>query len=311
MPTTVYRIEQVSKIYPGQKEPAVRDVSLQVDMGEIFGFLGDNGAGKTTLVRQMVNLLKPTSGRILLFDRPVDADPLHVPRYVGYMAQESYSVNNLTVGEALYFTARLRGLSKTDAQYERARLLEAWQIGELRDRVSTRLSGGQRRLLRLAVAMAGQPPVLILDEPTNDLDPVRRKLVWDLLRQENIEHGTTILFITHDAIEAEKVIQRVGIMRGGLLAAVGSPVELKRAVDRKLRLELIFPPDCPPDLPQELKPLQLQPGRWLVYLEWRDGAEGSLPALLDRLNMAQLEDFRLYSATLEDLYLYYANQNQS
>lgn len=310
MPPIVYRIEQVTKIYQGQKEPAVRDVSLDINAGEIFGFLGDNGAGKTTLVRQMVNLLKPSSGRILLFDRAVDSDPLHVPHYVGYMAQESYSVNNLTVGEALYYTARLRGLSKADAQAERARLLEAWQIGELRDRVNTRLSGGQRRLLRLAVAMAGRPPVLILDEPTNDLDPVRRKLVWDLLRRENVERGTTILFITHDAIEAEKVIQRVGIMRAGALAAVGSPAALKRAVDRKLRLELTFAPDYPPDLPPGLEPHQIQPGRWLVYLEWRDGAESSLSALLDRLNMAQIDDFRLYSATLEDLYLYYANQNQ-
>lgn len=307
----VYRVEQVTKFYAGQKEPAVREVSLDVHAGEIFGFLGDNGAGKTTLVRQMVNLLKPSAGRILLFDQPVDVDPLRVPRYVGYMAQESYSVNNLTVSEALYHTARLRGLSKADAQAERARLIEAWQIGELRDRINTRLSGGQRRLLRLAVAMVGRPPVLILDEPTNDLDPIRRRLVWDLLRRENTERGTTILFITHDAIEAEKVIQRVGIMRGGRLAAVGSPAELKRAVDRKLRLELTFPPDCPPDLPPGLEPHQMQPGRWLVYLEWRDGAENNLSALLDRLNMAQLDDFRLYSATLEDLYIYYANQNQT
>ena len=104
----------------------------------------------------------------------------------------------------------------------------------MRDRYSSRLSGGQRRLLRLAVAMAGQPPILILDEPTNDLDPQRRKLVWDVLREENQQRGTTIIFITHDAIEAEKVIQRVGIMRNGKLVANGRPSELKQAVDQKL-----------------------------------------------------------------------------
>ena len=306
----VYDIEHVTKLYPGQKEPANQDVSLQILQGEIFGFLGDNGAGKTTLVRQMVNLLKTTSGRILLFGKAVDADPLHVPRHVGYMAQESFALNNLTVGEALFFTSRLRGFSRSDARREQVRLLEAWQIGDLRDRVNTRLSGGQRRLLRLAVAMAGMPPVLILDEPTNDLDPQRRKLVWDLLRQENDSRGTTILFITHDAIEAEKVIQRVGIMRGGGLVAVGSPVELKRAVDRKLRLELIFPPDCPPELPAGLTYHALQPGRWLVYLDWRDDEQHSLSNILERLDLSRLDDFRLYSATLEDLYLYYANHNR-
>ncbi len=298
----VYDIENVTKRYPGQKEPANRGISLQIARGEIFGLLGDNGAGKTTLVRQMVNLLRVTSGRILLFGQPVDGDPLHVARHVGYMAQASYALNNLTVSEALYHTARLRGMSRADAAAERARLLEEWDIGSLRDCINMRLSEGQRRLLRLAVALAGSPPVLILDEPTNDLDPQRRKLVWDRLHQENARRGTTVLFITHDAIEAEKVIQRVGIMRGGSMVALGSPAELKRAVDQKLRLELIFPPDCPPDLPPGLEAHPLQPGRWLVYLDWRDAA-----AALGRLNLAQLDDFRLYSATLEDLYLYYAN----
>jgi ABC-type multidrug transport system ATPase subunit len=304
MNSLVYEVSRVTKVYPGQKEAANQDISLQVAQGEIFGLLGDNGAGKTTLVRQMVNLLRSSAGRILLFGRPVDGDPLHVSRCVGYMPQDSYTLNNLTVSEALYYTARLRGLSRADSAAERARLLEEWQLGDLRDRPNTRLSGGQRRLLRLAVAMAGSPPVLILDEPTNDLDPLRRRLVWDRLREENARRGTTVLFITHDAIEAEKVIQRVCILRAGQVAALGSPAELKRAVDQKLRLELIFPPNCPPDLPAGLEPRAIQPGRWMVYLEWRDAA-----AVLDRLNLAQLDDFRLYSATLEDLYLYYASSD--
>lgn len=305
MSTPVYELEHVYKTYPGQKEAANRDVCLSVQEGEIFGFLGDNGAGKTTLVRQMVNLLKSSSGRILLFGQPIDGDTLHVPRHVGYMPQESHSLNNLTVGEALYHTARLRGLSRSDTLREQAQLMEIWEIGELKDKVNTRLSGGQRRLLRLAVATAGSPPVLILDEPTNDLDPQRRKLVWDRLREHNQSKGATLFFITHDAIEAEKIIQRVGIMRRGALAAVGSPAELKRAVDQKLRLELVFAPEAPPDLPPGMTLHRLQPGRGMVYLERRNAA-----AVLEQLNLAQLEDFKLYSATLEDLYLYYANQNE-
>jgi len=89
-----------------------------------------------------------------------------------------------------------------------------------------RLSGGQKRLLQIAIALAASPPVLILDEPTNNLDPQRRKLVWDTLREVNQQLGTTVVFITHDAIEAEKVIQRVGILREGELVAVGRPSEL-------------------------------------------------------------------------------------
>jgi ABC-type multidrug transport system ATPase subunit len=299
----VYDIQDLTKLYPGQSQPANKNITLQIHQGEIFGILGDNGAGKSTLVRQMVNLLRSTAGRITLFGRPITQEPLHVPLNVGYMPQESYALNNLTVGEALYFTAHLRGLQPAAARREREALLALWQIEELRDKYSSRLSGGQRRLLRLAVAMAGSPPVLVLDEPTNDLDPQRRKLVWDVLRQVNREQGATILFITHDAIEAEKIIQRVGIMRGGELVAVGRPGELKQRVDQKLRLELFFAPETPPTLPPNLSCYQLQPDHWLIFLEWRE-----VTAVLNNLDLDQLHDFRLYSATLEDLYLHYATR---
>ena len=299
----VYDIADLVKVYPGQAQPANNGITLQIGQGEIFGLLGDNGAGKSTLVRQMANLLRSTSGSITLFGEPVGRDPLYAPMTVGYMPQEAYAMNNLTVGEALYFTAHLRGLSRADARRERDRLIEALDLGALRDRPSPHLSGGQRRLLRLAVAMAGAPPVLILDEPTNDLDPLRRKMVWDLLRKVNREQGATIIFVTHDAIEAEKIIQRVGIMRGGAMVALGRPADLKRWVDQTLRLELFFAPEAPPCLPPGLAHREIEPGRWLVRLERSQMAE-----VVSGLDLARLDDFCLYFATLEDLYLHYATQ---
>ena len=296
----VYDVRDLTKVYPGQTQAANDNVTLQIRRGEIFGLLGANGAGKSTLVRQMVNLLRSTSGSIELLGRRVGGDPLHVPLNVGYMPQETHALNNLTVGEALYFTAHLRGLNRAEAKRERDALLALWQMQELRRQHSPRLSGGQRRLLRLAVAMVGSPPVLILDEPTNDLDPQRRKLVWDVLRQLNHERGVTIIFITHDAIEAEKIIQRVGIMRAGQLVAVGRPSELKQRIDQKLRLEILFSPELPPSLPHDLICHQLEAGRWLILLE-----RERMMAVLDRLDLEQIDDFRLQSATLEDLYLHY------
>jgi ABC-type multidrug transport system ATPase subunit len=296
----VYDVRDLVKVYPGQTRPANDGVTLQIRRGEIFGLLGANGAGKSTLVCQMVNLLRSTSGSIELLGQRVGRDPLHVPLNVGYMPQETHALNNLTVGEALFFTAHLRGLNRAEAQRERDALLDLWQMRELRHQYGPRLSGGQRRLLRLAVAMVGSPPALILDEPTNDLDPQRRKLVWDVLRQLNRERGTTIIFITHDAIEAEKIIQRVGIMRAGRLVAVGRPSELKQRIDQKLRLEIFFSPELPPSLPQDLVCHRLEAGRWLVLLE-RERMMG----VLNRLNLEQIDDFRLQSATLEDLYLHY------
>jgi ABC-2 type transport system ATP-binding protein len=301
-----YDIINLTKFYPGQTSAANRNINLQIEAGEIFGLLGDNGAGKTTLVRQMTNLLPPTAGSIRLFDQPVSKDPLFAPCHIGYMPQDSQASNNLTVGEWIYFTAHLRGLTRPAARHECARLLELWQIDELRNKANRHISGGEKRLLQLAVAMAGSPPVLILDEPTNNLDPQRRKQVWDNLRSLNHDQGTTVIFITHDAIEAEKIIQRVGIMRQGELAVMGKPAELKAQVDRKLRLELFFSTDTPPHLPSGLAHLSLDAGRWLVYLDREDAGE-----VLNALNLDELDDFRLYSATLEDLYMHYTTEGIS
>ena len=297
----LYDLRDLVKVYPGQVQPANNHITLTIQVGEIFGLLGDNGAGKSTLVRQMANLLAPTAGEILFLGRP----PLDlVPRVVGYMPQEAGAINNLTVGEALYFTAHLRGLGRRQALQERDRLLELWQIVPLRHKVGPQLSGGEQRLMQLAIAMAGSPPVLLLDEPTNDLDPLRRKQVWEILRQYNQDQGATIIFITHDAIEAEKIIQRVGIMRMGEMVATGSSRELKAQVDQKMRLELFTTADQPPRLLNDYHPRRLGLGRWLVYLDRPQAGD-----VIQALDLAEVDDFRLYSATLEDLYLHYAAES--
>ena len=104
----VYDVPGLVKTYPGQSESANKHITLQIHHGEMFGLLGENGAGKTTLVRQMANLLRSTSGRITLFGKPIDQDGLYASKNVGYMPQETHALNNLTVGEALNFTAHLR-----------------------------------------------------------------------------------------------------------------------------------------------------------------------------------------------------------
>lgn len=299
-PSRVYSVSSLTKIYAGMDSPANEAISFNVEQGVIFGLLGDNGAGKSTLVKQMANLLRPTSGVVKLYGRPVQEDPFLVPRHVGYMPQTARTLNSLTVSEALYFTAHLRGCGRRVADCERERLLHLWDLYDIRSEFCSRLSGGQQRLLQLAVAMAGQPPILILDEPTNELAPQRRRHVWENLRAENGERGTTIIFITHDAIEAEKTVQQVGIMHRGRLVALGKPSDLKKALNQQLRLTLRFQPDSPPDLPADLRPQKLAEGHWLLLLD-QDRVEAALSAL----DLSRIDDFQLHSATLEDLYLHY------
>ncbi|MBX3061347.1 MAG: ABC transporter ATP-binding protein [Anaerolineae bacterium] len=296
----IYDIVHLTKYYPSQVEPANDDISLTIEAGEIFGVLGDNGAGKSTLIKQMANLLKPSSGTILLNGKPLDATPLYTPSQIGYMPQSGLALNMLTVGESLYFTAHLRGLSRQQSQRERERLIDRWDLGEIRNKPTSRLSGGQKRLVLLATTVTASPPILILDEPTNDLDPQHRAMVWEHLRQLNGEQGTTIIFITHNAIEAERIIQRVAIMQKGKLLAVGRPGVLKSELNRQLRLEVIFSPQFPPTLPidRAVFKRELAPGRWQLLID-----HGQAATYIAALTSAQyIEDFRLSTATLEDLY---------
>jgi len=299
----VYEVENLVKKYPRQQHPANEHLSFEVREGEIFGILGNNGAGKSTLVRQLANLLRSTSGIIRLHGRPLDEEPLRVPLTVGYMPQEAGALNRLTTGEALYFSAHLRGMGAADARRERDQLLEFWGLSPLRDRDSATLSGGERRLLRLAVAQAGALPVLLLDEPTNDLDPLRRRLVWSNLRKLKKERGTTIIFITHDALEAEKVIERVAIMHKGRMVAVGAPATLKERLGHRFRFELRFSPDRQPQLPPGSRYEQRDEGHWVVYAKGPEAVE--LLALLQRQD---LDDLRMQSPTLEDLYFHYVTE---
>ena len=300
---TVYDIRNLVKWYPNQAYPANDHINLSIAEGEIFGLLGANGAGKSTLVKQMVNLLKSSSGEILFYERPLIEDPLAISMKVGYMPQDSAALNQLTIREALYFTAHLRGLSRYDAKQDREQMIDLWGLRPFQNQSSTKLSGGQKRLFRLAVASAGRPPVLLLDEPTNDLDPQRRKRVWQVLKSLNQEQGSTIIFITHDAIEAEKVIQRVGIMKDGKLIVNGRPADLKKQINQKMRLELYFGKQYVPSLPPHLDKQIINNGHWHVWIN-----ADEVSALFNQLDFNQLDDFKLVSATLEDLYIYYATE---
>jgi ABC-2 type transport system ATP-binding protein len=296
----VFSVAGLTKVYARGRRIANDDLTLSIPHGDIFGILGDNGAGKTTLVRQLVGLTAPTSGELRFLGKPVEDARRELTHHVGYMPQSAFALNNLTVREAVFYPARFRGLSRPAARDEVVRLLELWGIAPLADMVARQLSGGQRRLLQLAVTMAGGPSVLILDEPTNNLDPVNRRLVWEILRSAN-RAGATIVFVTHDAVEAEKVVHRVAIMRAGRIVALGCPLDLKRELGDRVRLELAGDPGRPPAPPGPVRFSETGPGRWSAVL----GKEEAGKALAG-LDLRDFHDVRLSSSTLEDLYLHYA-----
>jgi ABC-2 type transport system ATP-binding protein len=229
-----------------------------------------------------------------------------VARLVGYYAQESWALANLTVREAVLFTGRLRGIPAREA----SRLTDCWLdrtgLSGLADRKLKRISGGQRRLAGLAAVLIGDPPVLILDEPTNELDPVMRRLVWDLVREKNRENGTTVLLVTHNVLEAEQVVDRVAIMNSGKLQVIDSVANLKKRVDPRLRLELALEEGTRAKAEALLRQwgqVEVVGGNRVQMLAGREEVGALVSRIAERLDELACTEYKIVPPSLEDVYL--------
>lgn len=207
------------------EKTAVKDLSFQIDEGEIFGLLGPNGAGKTTTIRMLTMLTKPTSGDILYKNRDIFSDELTIKKYIGVVPQHINFDQDLTVWENMELHGRLHHLAK---QERHKRIEELLQYVELQDRVNDKvksLSGGMKRRLLIVRALMHKPKILFLDEPTVALDPQVRRRIWDLIRRLPKE-GVTVVLTTHYIEEAENLCNRVAILNKGSLIKLDTPKAL-------------------------------------------------------------------------------------
>ena len=220
---------------------AVRDLSLRVPPGEIFGFLGPNGAGKTTTIRMMAGLMKPSSGLILLDGTDVARQPEQAKAILGYIPDRPYLYEKLTGGEFLEFIAGLHRLDPKDGWKRRSEeLLEFFDLLSWRHELIESYSHGMRQRLIISAALLHRPKVLVIDEPMVGLDPRGVNLVKSLLR-DRVGSGVSIFLSTHTLAMAEEVCQRIGIIHEGQLISLGTMEELReQARSRDERLEPIF-----------------------------------------------------------------------
>ncbi len=204
---------------------AVQDVELQIQSGEIFGFLGPNGSGKSTVIRLLCGLLQPTAGRAELDGFDVVTHTEEVKKRIGYMSQRFSLYEDLTVAENIDFYGAIYGLDKATLVARRQSIVDLVGLGSRMDQLAGHLSGGFKQRLALACSLLHRPKILFLDEPTAGIDPVARREIWDLLFQLAGE-GTTLFVSTHYMDEAERCA-RVGYIFNSRVIAQGRPQELK------------------------------------------------------------------------------------
>jgi ABC-2 type transport system ATP-binding protein len=206
---------------------AVDHVSLEVARGEIFGFLGPNGAGKSTTIRILCGLLAPSEGRATVGGFDVARDPESVKRNIGYMSQKFSLYDDLTVEENIEFFSGVYGVARERRAGRRDYALRMAGLEEKRGSMTRLLAGGWKQRLALGCAILHEPPVLFLDEPTSGVDPIARRMFWDLIYQLSAQ-GHTVFVSTHYMDEAE-YCHRLALMYRGKVVALGSPAELKQS----------------------------------------------------------------------------------
>jgi ABC-2 type transport system ATP-binding protein len=234
---TAVELRDLSKHFGAFK--AVDRVSLTVNEGEIFGFLGANGAGKSTTIRMLCGLLAPTSGTGLILGVDVARDPEGVKRRIGYMSQRFSLYDDLTVGQNLRFFGGVYGLHGREAREREAWAVETAGLEGKEGRLTGELPGGWKQRLALACAVLHRPRVVFLDEPTSGVDPISRRRFWRLI-DEMSAAGVTVFVTTHTLDEAE-YCHRLALIHAGRLVALGTVSELKRVFAGNAVLEVTAP----------------------------------------------------------------------
>ncbi|OGL21901.1 ABC transporter ATP-binding protein [Candidatus Saccharibacteria bacterium RIFCSPHIGHO2_01_FULL_45_15] len=202
----------------------IKDLSFEVQRGEVFGFLGSNGSGKTTTIRSLLGIYQPTGGTLL-----IDGKPFNVASgtKLGYLPEERGLYKNESVIDVMVYFGQLKGLSKTDAKQRSDAYLERVKLTDKAKTTLGKLSGGQQQKIQLGITIMNDPELLILDEPTKGFDPVNRRLLMDII-EEHQNAGATVIFVTHQMEEVERLCDRIILLKDGKAHAYGTIAEVKK-----------------------------------------------------------------------------------
>jgi ABC-2 type transport system ATP-binding protein len=286
---SILEIKNLTKYYG--KTLAVKDLSLELHKGEIFGFIGPNGAGKSTTIRSIMNLINKTKGEVYFLGETLTKDNLTLKKQIGYLPSEVFLYEDLTVKEMLDYHESFYKKNLSKRRKELVKKLKLDESKKIED-----LSLGNQKKLGIVLAFMHEPKLLILDEPTSGLDPIMQQVFYDLLQEEK-EKGTTIFYSTHILSEISKICDRVGIIKEGTLLKVES---IKEIQSKNLTNVTIISSEIE-KITKELK----------VEVETLDEKTIKFKNTLDSNNLIkilskyEIEKLLIEEPTLEDIFLHY------
>jgi ABC-2 type transport system ATP-binding protein len=277
-------------------------ITLQIRPGEVYGLLGPNGAGKTTLVKQIIGLLKPTSGELTLGPYDLIENPDAARQLCSYLPQAQMPIDSFKARDVIRLTGMIRGGESGAVTARTNEMIEALDIGEWAETLGIKLSGGVKRLVGFAMVSVWPGRVVILDEPTNDVDPRRRRLLWEQVRRLG-DLGSAVLLVTHNVLEAEKSVDRLAIINEGRLIAEGTPSSLKAEDRGRLRLQLMMVPGHPtPELPDFVQHNTRVGNNVMNVISEADATVG-IGWAQELMARGVAEEYALGATTLEDVYI--------
>lgn len=308
---SVITVENLFKQYDKAKKPSVDNISFNVGEGEFFALLGPNGAGKTTTISILTTTLNKTSGNINIAGYDLDKEAKKVREEIGIIFQKPSLDESLSAEENIRLHCCLYGLYSYKPFFRmmptsyKNRIMELAEIVGIKDSIFKRLStfsGGMQRKLEIVRSLMHNPKILFLDEPTQGLDAVSRRSLWDYLNKVRKENGSTIFLTTHYLDEAESV-DRVCIVDKGRIALLGSPEAMK---EKLLRNEIILDSDNPKELEKELINMGLKVNRdnHLTVTYKNRTPQQIISNLKTRLTL-----LKIHEPSLEDAYIHFLKQN--
>ncbi|MBQ2909215.1 MAG: ABC transporter ATP-binding protein [Bacilli bacterium] len=285
----ILEIKNLTKYYG--KTLAVKDLSLELHAGEIFGFIGPNGAGKSTTIRSIMNLINKTKGEVYFLGETLTKDNLTLKEQIGYLPSEVFLYEDLTVKEMLDYHESFYKKNLSKRRKELVKKLKLDESKKIED-----LSLGNQKKLGIVLAFMHEPKLLILDEPTSGLDPIMQQVFYDLLQEEK-EKGTTIFYSTHILSEISKICDRVGIIKEGNLLKVESIKELQ---SKNLTNVTIISSEIEKiikELKVEVETLDEK------TIKFKNTLNSN--ALIKILSKYEIEKLLIEEPTLEDIFLHY------